>query len=111
MRYTECSFEKTTPREQMLFVGMDVHKDSHAAVGATVFGEKLFEVNLGNNQEEFNGFLQQVRLASAKRGLTPVFGLEDSTGYGLRLARYLFLNNITVKTVSPIFVDRERKYE
>lgn len=111
MLYTECSLKTTTPRERLLFVGMDVHKDSHTAVGATVFGEKLFEVNLGNGREEFNDFLQQVRSTSNARKLTPVFGLEDSTGYGLRIAKYLFLNNIMVKTVSPIFVDRERKYE
>lgn len=67
MSYTPFSSTATTQREHLLFVGMDVHKDTHAAVGTTVYGE--------------------------------------------RLAKHLFLNNVLVKTVSPIFVDRERKYE
>jgi len=111
MRQTPFSSAITTQREQLLFVGMDVHKDTHAAVGATVYGEKLFDIAIGNSREDFNALIEQSRLVANERGLGLVFGLEDTSGYGERLAKHLFLNNILVKTVSPIFVDRERKYE
>ncbi|MDP2934054.1 MAG: IS110 family transposase [bacterium] len=111
MRHAPFSCAGTIQREQLLFVGMDVHKDTHAAVGTTAYGEKLFEVAIGNNQKDFNTLIRQSRSVADERGLGLVFGLEDSSGYGERLAKHLFLNNILVKTVSPIFVDRERKYE
>ena len=111
MRQTSFSSVATMSRERLLFVGMDVHKDTHAAVGATVYGEKLFDIVIGNNREDFNALILQSRLIANERGLGLVFGLEDTSGYGERLAKHLFLNDILVKTVSPIFVDRERKYE
>ena len=111
MRYTSFSSTLTTPRERLLFIGMDVHKDTHAAVGTTAFGEKLFEINIENSRTDFNRLIEQSRSVAVSRGLDIVFGLEDSTAYGHRLAKHLFANNLSVKTVSPIYVDRERKYE
>lgn len=111
MRYTSFSSTLTTPRERLLYVGMDVHKDTHAAVGVTAFGEKLFAVSIGNSRADFNTLIERSQSVARERRLGLVFGLEDSTGYGLRLARHLFANNLLVKTVPPIYVDRERKYE
>lgn len=111
MHYTACSPALATPRERFLFIGIDVHKDTHAAVGATAFGEKLFEINIENNRADFNRLIEQSRSVASERGLDLVFGLEDSTAYGLRIAKHLFANKLLVKTVSPIYVDRERKYE
>ena len=111
MRYTSFSSTLATPRERLLFIGMDVHKDTHAAVGATAYGEKLFEISIGNSLGYFNELIERSRSVAALRGLDLVFGLEDSTAYGLRLAKHLFANHLLVKTVPPIYVDRERKYE
>ena len=111
MRYTSFLSTLTTPRERLLFIGMDVHKDAHAAVGATAFGEKLFEINIENNRNDFDRLIEQSKSVAVSRGLGLVFGLEDSTAYGHRLAKHLFANNLMVKTVPPIYVDRERKYE
>jgi len=111
MHYTACSQALSTPRERLFFVGMDVHKDTHAAVGTTALGEKLFEISLENNRADFDRLIKQSQLVASERGLGLVFGLEDSTAYGLRLAKHLFANKLLVKTVSPLYVDRERKYE
>lgn len=111
MQYTSLSSARTTQREHLLYVGMDTHKDTHAAVATTAFGEKLFDVSIRNTAADFNELVRQSRSVAAERGLGLVFGLEDSTGYGVRLAKHLFANNILVKTVPPIYVDRERKYE
>lgn len=111
MRYASFESAGTMSRERLLYVGMDTHKDTHAAVATTAFGEKLFDVAIGNNRTDFNELVRQSRAVATARGLELVFGLEDSTGYGVRLAKHLFANNILVKTVPPIYVDRERKYE
>jgi len=111
MRYAPFSCAGTIQRERLLFVGMDVHKDTHAAVGTTAYGEKLFAVAIGNNQKDFDSLIRQSRSIADERGLGLIFGLEDSSGYGERLAKHLFLNNILVKTVSPVLVDKECKYE
>lgn len=111
MQYTSFSSALTTPRERLLYVGMDVHKDTHAAVATTAFGEKLFAVSIGNSRTDFNTLIVRSQSVARERHLGLVFGLEDSTGYGLRLAKHLFANHILVKTVPPIYVDRERKYE
>ena len=36
-----------------MFVGIDVHKDTHTAVGISPYGEKLFEITVGNYKEDF----------------------------------------------------------
>jgi len=100
-----------TERHQLLYVGMDIHKDTHTAVATSVFGEKFFEVELGNNKEDFSKLVATAKKVSEHNYLTPVFGLEDSYGYGLRLARYLSSQGLTVKMVPPVLVDRERQYE
>ena len=94
-----------------LFVGMDVHKDNHAAVAANCFGEKIWQEELGNSPADFKKLICRVRLLSVERGLSPVFGLEDTSGSGHFLARHLFASGLEVKTVNPVLVKNLRQYE
>jgi len=96
-------------RQQLLYVGMDVHKDTHTAVATNCFGQHLLELKISNSKEDFKALIEQVGQVSREQGLTPVFGLEDSYGYGSRLARYLFQEGLSVQTVSPVLVDRRRQ--
>jgi len=43
----------TLEKQNCLYVGIDVHKDTHTAVGISPFGEKLFEVTIGNYKSDF----------------------------------------------------------
>ena len=97
-------------RQQLLYVGMDVHKDTHTAVATNCFGESLLELKISNSEEDFRALVQSVEQLSKEQGLTPVFGLEDSYGYGARLARYLFQEGLPVQMVSPVLVDRQRQH-
>jgi hypothetical protein len=36
--------EISTEKQHTMFVGVDVHKDTHTAVGLSPFGEKVFEI-------------------------------------------------------------------
>ena len=94
-----------------LFVGMDVHKDNHAAVAVNCFGTTLFEQELGNEVKDFQSLASQIQKLAGEQNLVPIFGLEDTSGTGDFLARFLFQNGFSVKTVNPVLVKRERNYE
>lgn len=98
-------------RHQLLYVGIDIHKDSHTAVATNCFGQNLLELKITNFQEDFDNLITQVEKLSKVNNLESVFGLEDSYGNGLRLAKYLCHSGQSVKMVSPVLVDRERQYE
>lgn len=94
-----------------LFIGMDVHKDNHAAVAVNCFGTALLEQELSNEMKDFRALTSRVQELAKKRNLIPVFGLEDTAGSGNFLARFLFQNGFSVKTINPVLVKRERHYE
>lgn len=96
----------THKKTDIMFVGVDVHKDTHTAVGISPFGEKIFEVTIGNYKKDFEVLSKKVE--GCRGQLSPFFGLEDCDGYGARLATFL-TTRYPVVHVSPILVDRERK--
>ncbi len=89
-----------------MFVGIDVHKDTHTAVGISPYGEKLFEITVGNYTNDFENLIQKVEEKSGT--LSPFFGLEDVRGYGERLAGYLY-QKYPVYHVPSILVDNARQ--
>lgn len=94
-----------------LFVGMDVHKDNHAAVAVNCFGSPLFKQELGNEVKDFQSLITHIQALAQERQLIPVFGLEDTYGSGNFLARFLLSQGYEVKTVNPVMVKRERDFE
>lgn len=100
-----------TERERFLYVGMDIHKDNHTAIATNCFGQNLLELEISNSEKDFNSLVSIVERLSKTENLKPVFGLEDSYGYGLRLAKHLSEKGLLVKMVAPVLVDRERQYE
>jgi len=100
-----------TERHQFLYVGMDIHKDNHTAAATNCFGQNLLEVEVSNSKKDFDDLVARVERLSKAENLKPVFGLEDSYGYGLRLAKHLYGKGLLVKMIAPVLVDRERQYE
>jgi transposase len=98
-------------RFRRLFVGVDVHKDNHAAVALNCFGETEGLVEISNEFEGFGLLAERIREIAEKKNLIPVFGLEDTYGSGDFLARYLVGQGFEVKTVNPVLVRRERDFE
>lgn len=101
---------KVAVMNKILFVGMDIHKDSHAACLTNCFGQELMSLEISNSKNDFIKLLTEVKKQADKRQLKPVFGLEDSHGLGYRLANFLKTSGQEVKTVSPVEVDRKRRY-
>jgi len=50
----------TQQKSQCMFVGIDVHKDTHTAVGISPFGEKMFEITVGNYKNDFENLTNKV---------------------------------------------------
>ena len=96
----------TQQKQSCLFIGIDVHKDTHTAVGISPYGEKLFEITVGNYKQDFEKLNLKVKEHSGV--LSPYIGLEDVRGYGERLAGYLY-EKYPVYHVPSILVDRQRQ--
>ena len=96
---------------QFLYVGVDVHKDKHTAVATNCFGHKLLEMEFANTGNDFRQLVASIQNLADQENRQFIFGLEDSFGYGLHLAKYLSDSHLPVKMISPVLVDRARKYE
>ena len=68
---------QTIHRSQTLFVGVDVHKDTHTAVALSPFGKKIFEMTIGNEAEDFISLVEKTKVEAEKSGLVSSFWLTD----------------------------------
>ena len=96
----------TLEKQNTMYIGIDVHKDTHTAVGISPYGEKLFEITVGNYKSDFEKLEEKVE--GMKGNLSPYFGLEDCHGYGERLSAYLVESGVPVIAVPSVMVDRLR---
>jgi len=96
------------PKMKKLFIGVDVHKRTHTAVIINCFTEKLGELRFDNNIKGFEKFITYLKTI-LKRGITPCFGLEDTTSNGRNFARYLLSLNYSVKSVEASLTYTERR--
>ena len=99
----------TCERSKTLFVGVDVHKDTHTAVGLSPFGEKIFEMKIGNEAVDFVSLIERARGEAERTGLSPSFGLEDVHSWGERLSSFLVEEGLPVRAVAPVLVDQLRQ--
>lgn len=100
---------QTINRSQTLFVGIDVHKDTHTAVGLSPFGEKVFEITIGNEAVDFISLVEKTKEEAKQKNLVPSFGLEDVHSWGERLSSFLFKEGLPIVAVAPALVDRLRQ--
>ncbi len=102
------NYSQLPTREKVLFVGVDVHKNTHTAVGLSLYGEKIFEMVIFNYSKDFVSLIERVKKEADIRGLEPVFGLEDVQSYGKRLSSFLVEKELPVVVVAPVLVDHRR---
>ncbi|WP_339061220.1 IS110 family transposase [Tepidibacillus marianensis] len=96
-------------RENYLYVGMDLHKDTHTAVLVNCWNEKLDVIVIENKPSEFIKLARKVDKTALKLGLSPIYGLENAYGYGRSLAVWLIEKGYTVKDVNPSLAYDQRK--
>jgi transposase len=95
-------------KQKHIFVGVDLHKQSHTAVVVNCWNEKLGELVFENKPGAFDELLAFVKKLR-KIGMTPVYGLKDVGGYGRSLAVYLLEQTQQVKEVNSTLSYLERK--
>lgn len=95
-------------RLKHIFVGIDLHKKHHTAVFLNGFKRKLGTFKFDNAPNEYPKLLAEVK-KYLKKGITPIFGLEDTGGYGRALAVYLVEQKQIVKEVNPALPNGVRK--
>ncbi|SYX84016.1 transposase [Paenibacillus alvei] len=91
-----------------IYIGIDLHKKTHTAVVVNCWHEKLGEVTFENKPSAFPELIAFVK-RFRKRGITPIYGLEDVGGYGRSLAVYLLEQKQQVKEVNSALSYAERK--
>jgi len=99
----------TCEHSKTLFVGVDVHKDTHTAVGLSPFGEKIFEMKIGNEVVDFVSLIEKAQQEARRIGLVASFGLEDVHSWGERLSSFLVEEGLPVRAVAPVLVDHIRQ--
>ncbi|KJS23666.1 MAG: transposase [Clostridiaceae bacterium BRH_c20a] len=96
-------------RENYLYVGMDLHKDTHTAVMVNCWNEKLDVIVIENKPSEFSKLAKKVDKAALRLNLSPIYGLENAYGYGRSLAVWLIEKGYVVKDVNPSLAYDQRK--
>lgn len=89
-------------KEQYLYIGVDLHKEKHVAVIIDCFcgwKDKIAVITFENKPSAFPEMLKEVK-KHLKKGKSPIFGLEDTAGYGRSLAVFLVENGQNVKEVN-----------
>lgn len=104
-------------KENYLYVGVDLHKETHTAVILNCWNEFVDEITFDNRPAEFPKLEKLVNKYCKKyskendKGITyePVYGLENAYGYGRSLALYLLEHEYIVKDVNPALSHLQRK--
>lgn len=96
------------PKMRHVYVGVDIHRQTHTAVIINCFGEKLGEITFNNKPADFEKLLKEAK-KHITDGVTPIYGLEDVGGSGRSLAVFLLNKEKPVKYVNPSLTQVERK--
>ena len=96
-------------RENYLYVGIDLHKRTHTAVLINCWNEKLDTIEIENKPSEFKKLADKVNRKANQLGLTPIYGLENTYGYGRPLAVWLIEKGYIVRDINPALAFDQRK--
>lgn len=96
-------------KDEFIYVGIDLHRETHTAVILNCWNEKVGEITIENRPSEFYKLEELVKKNCKQlskkdnRGivLTAAYGLENAYGYGRALALYLLEKGYLVKDVNP----------
>ena len=96
-------------REDYIYVGIDLHKETHFAVILDCWNNKLGEIEFANKPADFPKLIRKVKKYCVD-GKQAVFGLENAYGYGRNLAKWLLEKGYIVKDVNTSLSHREAKH-
>ena len=95
--------------ENLIYVGIDLHKETHTAVIIDCYNIKLGEITFANKPTDFSKLVNKVKKCNVN-GKNVVFGLENAYGYGRPLAVWLLNRGYLVKDVNTAISNRQAKH-
>ena len=96
-------------KEDLIYVGIDLHKETHTAVILDCWNTKLGEITFANTPAEFPKLVRKVKKYCID-GKEAVYGLENAYGYGRALAVWLLEKDFIVKDVNTSLSHRQAKH-
>ena len=96
-------------KENYMYVGIDLHKETHTAVIIDCYNQKLGEITFTNRPADFPKLVAKVKKCNTA-GKEVVYGLENAYGYGRALAVWLIDKGYFVKDVNTAISHRQAKH-
>ena len=96
-------------KENFIYVGIDLHKETHTAVMIDCYNQKLGEITFPNRPADFPKLVTQVKKCNTD-AKEVVYGLENAYGYGRPLAVWLIDKGYFVKDVNTAISHRQAKH-
>lgn len=93
-------------KQDYIYVGLDIHKETHTAVISNCFDEKLGSITIENKVCSYIKLVNKVK--KLQGDLNPIFGLEDVHSHGRDLAIYLQGKGYIVKEVNSALSHMKR---
>lgn len=92
-----------------LFLGGDIHKNNHTFVALNATQQKVGECRVTDRPEDLKKFKLWIEKLKKEHGQKVALGLEDSSGNGEVLAKYLTLEGYEVRDINPSLTARRRR--
>lgn len=96
-------------KEDFIYVGIDLHKETHIAVILDCWNTKLGEITFTNTPAEFPKLVRKVKKYCTENKQA-VYGPENAYGHGRALAVWLLKRNYIVKDVNTSLSYRQAKH-
>ena len=96
-------------KENFIYVGIDLHKETHTAVMIDCYNQKLGEITFPNRPADFPKLVTKVKKCNTD-AKEVVYGLENAYGYGRPLAVWLIDKGYFVKDVNTAISHRQAKH-
>ena len=96
-------------KENYVYVGIDLHKETHTAVMIDCYNSKLGEITFANRPANFPKLVTKVKKCNTERKEV-VYGLENAYGYGRAIAVWLIDKGYVVKDVNTAISHRQAKH-
>ena len=96
-------------KENFIYVGIDLHKETHTAVMIDCYNQKLGEITFPNRPADFPKLVTKVKKCNTD-GKEVVYGLENAYGYGRALAVWLIDKGYLVKDVNTAISHQQAKH-
>ena len=96
-------------KQNFIYVGIDLHKETHTAVMIDCYNQKLGEITFPNRPADFPKLVTKVKKCNTD-AKEVVYGLENAYGYGRALAVWLIDKGYFVKDVNTAISHRQAKH-